>query len=524
MNLVSNIKRIILDVGGFNTNLFLYLLSLSISSILFVSFGVIIKSFIDYKANENLWLISCIFIFSRLAIPVINSGKDYLFNKWSNDIQDRSYNNFLSFNLRRKNSIDSATFLRKKNYLAQIEPTLRASCFSCLGSYLDLVLTCLMVAFLVDSFIALSFFILSNAFILVSLLLTNRRKKLVSSMFQLEKNIENSIINTINNAGIITAFKSAQSNISLFRKKHDKLVSVRLESQYSLCKNTFILSSTYSFICMVIFALCTQIEHYISNYVLIMIFLSQLYLPLNLIAFSIRQIQRSSMMLDELFPDITTSFDYMKSKNEKFDEIIGRGVTVSLENKDIFREIDFLLRFKKINVIGGVNGIGKSTLLRAICGELEPSNGNMYSKTKGFEQNLLEDDSGFLYLPQATSLFNDGLRDTLSRLIDVDLELIIQNEKYRKYRLNRLFDFQHINEELSLSPGQVKCFLIVLLLIKTDFEVFLDEPTSGMDMHKSTILSSILNEMRDDYFIIVVSHDNHFLQQLEDKNLILIKK
>lgn len=524
MNLVSNIKRIILDVSGFNTNLFLYLLSLSISSILFVSFGVIIKSLIDYKANESLWLISGIFIFSRLAIPLINSIKEYLFSKWSNDILDRSYNNFLSFNLRRKNSIDSATLLRKKSYLAQIEPTLRASCFSFLGAYLDLVLTCLMVAFLVDLFIAFSFFILANTFILVSLFLTNRRKKLVSSMFQLEKNIENSIINTINNAGIITAFKSEINNISLFRKKHEKLVSLRLESQYSLCRNTFILSSTYSFICLVILALCTQAEHYISSYVIIMIFLSQLYLPLNLIAFSIRQIQRSSMMLDELFPDITTSFDYTKSKYENFDEIIGRGLTVSLENIDIFREKDFLLSFKKINVIGGVNGAGKSTLLRTICGELEPSNGNMYSKMKGFEKNLLDNDFGFLYLPQETSLFNDGLRDTLSRLIDNDLESIIQNEKYRKYRLNRLFDFKNTNEELSLSPGQVKCFLIVLLLIKTEFEVFLDEPTSGMDMHKSTILSSILNEMRDDYFIIVVSHDNHFLQQLEEKNLIFIKK
>ena len=203
----------------------------------------------------------------------------------------------------------------------------------------------------------------------------------------------------------------------------------------------------------------------------------------------------------------------------------------------LFKDVD--LKFTPGNCYGiiGANGAGKSTFLKLLCGELEPSTGEI----------SIPDTVRMSVLRQDHFAFDDySVVDTVMmgnrRLYDVKVEkdAIYEKEDFSEEdglraseleaefaelngweaesEISKLIQGLGLGEELlweqmsSLKESEkVKIMLAQALFGNPDI-IMLDEPTNGLDIDAIMWLEDFLS----DYFgtVLVVSHDRHFLNDV----------
>mgnify|MGYP001623826771 FL=1 len=154
----------------------------------------------------------------------------------------------------------------------------------------------------------------------------------------------------------------------------------------------------------------------------------------------------------------------------------------------------------KIGIIG-INGTGKSTLLRIIAGEEEPDRGEV------IRQNGLK----ILYLPQNPEFPREGT--LASYVLKGDPQTDWQVESY----LNILGITDLEAPFATLSGGQKRKAALARALSQ-DFDVLLlDEPTNHLDMEMIGWLEEYLRNMRKT--LLMVTHDRYFLDRTVNKIL-----
>ena len=154
----------------------------------------------------------------------------------------------------------------------------------------------------------------------------------------------------------------------------------------------------------------------------------------------------------------------------------------------------------KIGIIG-INGTGKSTLLRIIAGEEEPDRGEV------IRQNGLK----ILYLPQNPEFPREGT--LASYVLKGDPQTDWQVESY----LNILGIKDLVAPFATLSGGQKRKAALARALSQ-DFDVLLlDEPTNHLDMEMTGWLEEYLRNMRKT--LLMVTHDRYFLDRTVNKIL-----
>ncbi|MCI7515383.1 MAG: ATP-binding cassette domain-containing protein, partial [Bacteroidales bacterium] len=160
-------------------------------------------------------------------------------------------------------------------------------------------------------------------------------------------------------------------------------------------------------------------------------------------------------------------------------------------------------RGEKVALVGR-NGEGKTTLMRAIMGELEPMKG---SSTVGYNVNI-----GYYAQNQEDILDkNDTVFETLDRIAVGDIRT-----KLRDILGAFLFKGEDIDKKVAvLSGGERARLAMAKLMLKPYNLLALDEPTNHMDIRSKDILKQALKSY--DGTLIVVSHDRDFLDGLVDK-------
>ncbi len=144
----------------------------------------------------------------------------------------------------------------------------------------------------------------------------------------------------------------------------------------------------------------------------------------------------------------------------------------------------------RIGVVG-INGVGKTTLLRIIAGSLQPDSGTI---RRGRDVRV-----GFL--EQLPSLPTGTVRHTLGRGWKVDAVLD---------RLGMLEEAQ--TETKNLSGGQLKRVAIARLFIEELDLLILDEPTNHLDLNAIQWLEQQIKAFKG--AVVIVSHDRFLLDQV----------
>lgn len=180
-------------------------------------------------------------------------------------------------------------------------------------------------------------------------------------------------------------------------------------------------------------------------------------------------------------------------------------LTKSYTERLIFDDTDFSINEgEKIGLIG-INGTGKSTLLKIVAGLEEPDKGTV---VRG--RNL-----DMRYLPQNPK-FTEG--DTIIESILRDNEghpHIWDMESQAKTMLTKvgIYDFDAKVE--TLSGGQRKRVALVSTLMADTDLLILDEPTNHLDSDMADWLEDHLKKFRG--AILMITHDRYFLDSVTNR-------
>ena len=180
-------------------------------------------------------------------------------------------------------------------------------------------------------------------------------------------------------------------------------------------------------------------------------------------------------------------------------------LTKSYTERLLFDDTDFSINEgEKVGLIG-VNGTGKSTLLKIVAGLEEPDSGRV---VRG--RNL-----EIRYLPQ-NPVFDDG--DTVLQCVLKDNEgheHVWDLESQAKAMLNRLGITDHSAKVETLSGGQKKRVALASVLLSTAGLLILDEPTNHLDSEMADWLEDYLRKFKG--ALLMITHDRYFLDSVTNR-------
>merc|ERR1711881_721351 len=167
----------------------------------------------------------------------------------------------------------------------------------------------------------------------------------------------------------------------------------------------------------------------------------------------------------------------------------------------LFKNVEFGIDMESRVAIVGPNGVGKSTFLKMIMGDLEPVKGecrkNLRLKIGRFDQH-----SGEHLTAQ------ENPTEYLMRLFD------LQVEKARKALGSfGLQSHAHTVQMKDLSGGQKSRVALAELTLSAPDVVILDEPTNNLDIESIDALAEAIGEYEGG--VIIVSHDERLIRDTE---------
>lgn len=180
-------------------------------------------------------------------------------------------------------------------------------------------------------------------------------------------------------------------------------------------------------------------------------------------------------------------------------------LTKSYTERLLFDDTDFSINEgDKIGLIG-INGTGKSTLLKLVAGLEEPDKGTI---VRG--RNL-----DIRYLPQ-NPVFKSGETVLESILRENEgHDHVWDLESQAKTMLNKLGITDHSELVEHLSGGQKKRVALASVLLSTAELLILDEPTNHLDSGMADWLEEYLKKFRG--ALLMITHDRYFLDSVTNR-------
>ncbi|MBD8490616.1 heme ABC transporter ATP-binding protein [Echinicola sp. CAU 1574] len=210
--------------------------------------------------------------------------------------------------------------------------------------------------------------------------------------------------------------------------------------------------------------------------------------------------------------------------------ITANGIHFCLKNRPILEEIDVSISSGELAVVLGPNGAGKSTLLKLLTGEQVCSNGKITINGEAIESLKTNELAKYRAVMPQHSVVNFpfsveeivGLgalshdKQTRSSQLLEEVMKLTQVEAFRHRMIN----------ELSGGERQRVHLARVLLQIWEDKPfpryLFLDEPTSSMDIAQQHLVLSIVQQLKKrNIGVFAILHDLNLAAQYADKILLM---
>jgi ABC transport system ATP-binding/permease protein len=181
-----------------------------------------------------------------------------------------------------------------------------------------------------------------------------------------------------------------------------------------------------------------------------------------------------------------------------------RDVAVELGGRTLFRDVTLQLAAGERLGIVGRNGLGKSTLLKVMIGEVAPTAGEVEI---GARTEINYVDQNRLLLDDEKTVWEEvGEGAEHVRLGEESITL-------RSYLRRFLFTEERINTKIyQLSGGERSRVLLAKILKRGGNVLILDEPTNDLDLATLRLLEEALVAFAGS--VIVVSHDRYFLNRV----------
>ncbi|WP_409299772.1 ABC transporter ATP-binding protein [Peribacillus sp. SCS-155] len=192
-----------------------------------------------------------------------------------------------------------------------------------------------------------------------------------------------------------------------------------------------------------------------------------------------------------------------------------RGVMKKYGRKKILDGVSFTANKGEITCLIGLNGVGKTTTLKAIMG-LTPFKGEILVDGQKVTKKSFEK---ITYIPDAiTMLPQMTIRDALDFMKDF-------YAPWNGERAAELLEFFHLNEQSRISElskgNTAKANLLLGLAMDVDY-ILMDEPFSGIDIFtREQIAEVFASHLIEDRGVIITTHEIGDIEHLIDKVVLL---
>lgn len=241
---------------------------------------------------------------------------------------------------------------------------------------------------------------------------------------------------------------------------------------------------------------------------------------------NLAQVTRNSLIVS----DFRSFIDYQKGDVEIKQKVDGldqpwciefKDVSFSYEGSDrkILDHLNLIIKEKEKVAIVGLNGAGKTTMIKLLCGLYHPTNGQIL--INGIDIETIDRTQLFSYISaifQDTFLMSFTIKENITMTLDeskIDQQryeaALYQSGIYDKIMSLKDKDDTYLNKDISsegisLSGGQIQKVLFARAMYKSSKLLVLDEPTAALDAIAESEMYELYNEIALNQTSIFISH------------------
>jgi len=187
-------------------------------------------------------------------------------------------------------------------------------------------------------------------------------------------------------------------------------------------------------------------------------------------------------------------------------------VSLSINGQQIVKNLDWIIQSQARVGIAGVNGVGKSTFLNAIAGQIPFDSGQfVVGETIRIAYYKQQDED----IPMDKQLIQ-YLREEAEEIKRENGEVASISELLETFLFPRHLHGAYIH---TLSGGERRRLYLLRLLMTKPNVLLLDEPTNDLDIDTLTVLEDFLESFNG--AVLIVSHDRYFLDKTVDQLFVI---
>ena len=187
-------------------------------------------------------------------------------------------------------------------------------------------------------------------------------------------------------------------------------------------------------------------------------------------------------------------------------------VSLSINGQSIVKNLDWIIQSQARIGIAGVNGVGKSTFLNAIAGQIPFDSGQfVVGETVRIAYYKQQDED----IPMDKQLIQ-YLREEAEEIKRENGEVASISELLETFLFPRHLHGAYIH---TLSGGERRRLYLLRLLMTKPNVLLLDEPTNDLDIDTLTVLEDFLESFNG--AVLIVSHDRYFLDKTVDQLFVI---
>lgn len=408
--------------------------------------------------------------------------------------------------------------------------------FNILPTLLEIALVCGILLWRYDwAFAAVTLGTIA-AYIVFTLLVTERRMRYRRAMNDLDSRANSRAIDALLNYETVKYFGNEDYEINRYDQNMGQWVQAAVRNQVSL---NLLNIGQASIISVGVTALLFMSAQgvlagtmTVGDVVLVSAFLTQLYAPLNFLGFVYREIKNSLADMERLFSLLRRKQEVKDAPNAQVLSCEQAGVrfeNVSFaydSRRKVIQNLSFEIPAGKTVAVVGSSGAGKSTLSRLLFRFYDVTEGRILfndRELREWTQESLRRHIGIV--PQDTVLFNDTILHNIAYgRPEASKEQIVAAARAASIHdfIESLPDgYETVVGErgLKLSGGEKQRVAIARTLLKNPPVLILDEATSALDTRTERAIQAELNEIARDRTTLIIAHR---LSTITDADLILV--
>ncbi|MCO5412255.1 ATP-binding cassette domain-containing protein [Ralstonia mojiangensis] len=497
-----------------------------LSALLNTSFGALLKWLTDglqHGKTDILFLFIVLFALQRFLLPIAGASGTLISNRLANriesDIRKSWYEYVVSLDYGSARLKNSGEYQKKiQEAVFSVRTLLNSTLRSLLSIALEIVSIALFAVIFVGweaGLVLLLFAALYSAFVVY---VTKKRAPMMREIAQSDTECAAFMHDSFINSGAISP------DMRNGRLSHHAILLAKLEERKNNnVRKLFLDSIVSSVICvaacfLMLTAYCGQGAGSTGAIILLATGLAQLIIQINALGFNyrnilsagidIRRISEGLKIKDGINVGTASPVFGAKRYDFSFQGFCAAGITAN-GTQPIYGEIN--ISPGVVNTLRGASGIGKSTIARAMRGEIRAPAKQLLINgidVSGMDSDLLLAKIG--YVSQDNTIFNES---------------IIQNLRYGKHDASpkELVDslskvgLQKFSDNLEyvvgekggrLSGGERQRLVIARGLLQECDILILDEPFSGLDEERAYSLAGTIASLASDTCIFIITHQH----------------